>query len=62
MEFNNNEGIKEYNNHLIKVYEELNKLPKEEILLIIGWLLKNKRIKCSEILKHYEESLNCSMV
>lgn len=55
MEFNNNEEIKEYNNHLIKVYEELYELPKEEILLIIGWLLKNKRIKCSEILKHYEE-------
>lgn len=57
MEFNNNEEIKEYNNHLMKVYEELNKLPKEEILLIIGWLLKNNRIKFSEILKHYEDRI-----
>lgn len=55
MEFNNNEEIKEYNNHLIKVYEELYELPKEEILLTIGQLLENKKIKCSEILKHYEE-------
>ena len=55
MEFNNNEDIKKHNNRIIKVYEELNKLPKEEILLIIGWLLTNNKIKCSEILKHYEE-------
>ena len=57
MEFNNNEEIKEHNNHIIKVYKELNKLPKEEILLIIGWLLLNNKIKCSEILKHYEERI-----
>lgn len=57
MNFNNEKDIKEYNNNLMKVYEELNKLPKEEILLIIGWLLKNNRIKFSEILKHYEDRI-----
>lgn len=57
MNFNNNEEIKEHNNHLIKVYEELNELPKEEILLIIGWILKTEKIKCSEILKHCEDRL-----
>ena len=53
MIFNNEKDKKEYYNHLIKVYEELNELQKEAILLIIGWLLENKKIKCSEILKHY---------
>lgn len=55
MTFNNKKDIKKYNNHLIKVYEELNALPKEEILLIIGWILIDEKIKCSEVLKHWED-------